>query len=203
MTFILSYSLKQKYHKKIVGFILLSMIFISIYSCKNESKNEVILKKIASDFIKENGVNIIQRMMYDSINNMTIVIEKQEYLVPSSIPPPQTGEKGIKLTYLTLDLYVFYYSNHYFDNEFLPPPSKLFYIDGYPIMLYTKNIPPMDKKEIPQYLYRNEIVWTGSDEWLVAICKKTHKYIVIKDSYMKGDKTIEEVNAFNESCLRK
>lgn len=169
-------------------------------SCTSEPINDKILKKVINEFIIEHEKEIKERIDYEKINNIIVYVNKEDELIPQT-SPPREGEFFEVITYPNLDLYVLYYDNSYFDNKFSPPPSKLFYVEGYPVMLFDKDIPPIDKKCIPKYLYKNETRSTGGDEWLVAIHKKSHKYIVIHNSYMKENETIEEVNKF--SCEEK
>ena len=158
--------------------ILLILYFL--FSCDSQSKieNEKTLKEISSIFIEENGVEMIKWMMMDSINVMKVAIKKEEYLTSNETQPPPVGEEPIKFFYPNLNLYTFYYSMGVVEGDD-NLPSNMFYVDGYPIFLYDDKKPFMDKKNIPQYLYRYKKIWVNDDYWLVAICRKNPRGVVI------------------------
>ena len=169
--------------KKVILYSLNILTILSfVLSCDSQIKveNEDTLKKISSIFIEENGVEMIKWMMMDSINVMKVAIKKEEYLTSNETQPPPVGEEPINFFYPNLNLYTFYYSMGVVEGDD-NLPSNMFYVDGYPIFLYDDKKPFMDKKNIPQYLYRYKKIWVNDDYWLVAICRKSQKYIIFRE----------------------
>ena len=133
--------------KKVILYSLNILTILSfVLSCDSQIKvkNEDTLKKISSKFIEENGVEMIKWMMNDSINLMNIVIYKEEYLISKDTPPPPPLGKDI---FPALDLYLFYYSMGCIECDNCSLPASLYYIDGYPVLLYDKNKPSIEKKK--------------------------------------------------------
>ncbi len=83
---------------------------------------------------------------------MNIQIDKKEYLTPRDTPPPRVGEELTKFISNTLDLYIFNYTMSCVecDNDL---PSRLFYIDGYPVLLYDNKKTSIQKKMIGWLLF--------------------------------------------------
>ena len=161
--------------------ILLILYFL--FSCDSQSKieNEKTLKEISSIFIEENGVEMIKWMMMDSINVMKVAIKKEEYLTSNETQPPPVGEEPIKFFYPNLNLYTFYYSMGVVEGDD-NLPSNMFYVDGYPIFLYDDKKPFMDKKNIPQYLYRYKKIW-------------------VNEYWKLGDEALDKLKKFNDKCF--
>ena len=136
--------------KKVILYSLNILTILSfVLSCDSQIKvkNEDTLKKISSKFIEENGVEMIKWMMNDSINLMNIVIYKEEYLISKDTPPPPPlGKEPTKYIFPALDLYLFYYSMGCIECDNCSLPASLYYIDGYPVLLYDKNKPSIEKK---------------------------------------------------------
>ena len=188
--------------KKVILYSLNILTILSfVLSCDSQIKveNEDTLKKISSIFIEENGVEMIKWMMMDSINVMKVAIKKEEYLTSNETQPPPVGEEPIKFFYPNLNLYTFYYSMGVVEGDD-NLPSNMFYVDGYPIFLYDDKKPFMDKKNIPQYLYRYKKIWVNDDYWLVAICRKSQKYIIFREYWKLGDEALDKLKKFNDKC---
>ena len=192
--------------KKVILYSLNIMtILFFLLSCDSKIKveNEDTLKKISSKFIEENGVEMIKWMMSDSINLMNIVIYKEEYLISKDTPPPPPpplGKEPTKYIFPALDLYLFYYSMGCIECDNCPLPASLYYIDGYPVLLYDKNKPSIEKKEMPQYLYKSKYSHTKEVDWLVAICRKRQEYIIFKEYWKLGDEVLDELKKFDRKC---
>lgn len=104
-------------------------------SCASVSVNDEILKGVVNEFLieHEREIEIEETIDYEKINNIIVYINKRDKLIPIKDRPPLEGEDVEVIIDPDLDLYVLYYDNSYFDNEFSPPPSKLFYVEGYPV----------------------------------------------------------------------
>ncbi|WP_106830742.1 hypothetical protein [Parabacteroides pacaensis] len=198
--------------KKIDKYICFCLFIGILFSCgySPKEKDEMILKKVMSNYIvkfkNEAKETIKQReKQHDSIRIKELQEETKDVIFyirtkSSLFPDSSFIDSTLKaVTYPYMSLYVFYCMNWYGENELAPPPSKLFYVRGYPVLLYDPEIPPMKSEDIPLSIKNpRKEEWGSEDEWLVGICKKTHKYIVIHDSFINGnDTTIKKLNAFS------
>lgn len=152
--------------------LLLLIVAIGFISCEGTSPEEKVIKKALKVYIKSTEKDFKQLISDDGVNNLIIHIS-DEYLEPAD-----------SILHPDYNIYCISYSNKY--NDYFGIPSKIFYVDGYPVMLYKKDIPPMDKKNIPKKLYKNKDGndWEIENDWYLIICKKTYKYELTQNPYI-------------------
>ncbi|WP_106830735.1 hypothetical protein [Parabacteroides pacaensis] len=199
--------------KKVSWYIYLFILLGGLSSCSpsRKEKNEEITKKVMADYIrafKKEMTDSIKQLkiehdstgiknLQDDMENAIFRIRLKNYLLPNY----EVWDSTMKaITYPDKDLYELYWLNFYVENEFILPPAKIFYIEGYPVLLYDLDLPHMKSEDIPQAIKCRRHRTSGTENgWLIGICKKTHKYIVFHNSYQGAtDLTIiEKLNAFS------
>lgn len=156
----------------ILKLFLLLITATGFISCKKTSPEEKVIKKALKTYIEYFEEDFKGMISKEGVNNIIIDLN-DKYLAPAdSIPHPD------------YDIYCISHSNKY-DNS-MGIPSKIFYVDEYPVMLYKKKSPPMDKTKIPKKLYKNKdgSYWISDSDWFLVICKKNNKYELTQNPYI-------------------
>ena len=170
--------------------VLLLVFFLS--SCSREDKDVKILKKVSKDYVTAFSNDFESAIK--SLKENSIVVEIRE----------TDPEEYLSLRYPNYSIYVFLYVND-FDRDIKRGeiPSKLFYVKGYPVALYSNHLPAMKRSDIPESVFRKkeEGIWVDDGcTWYVVICKKSHKYKVLPDPYLQPDSVIFGQGLKDFSC---
>lgn len=171
---------QEQQHTQCLLCILLSIFFL--YSCSREDKDVRILKKVSKDYVTTFSDSFKIPLARFKENTIVVIIDELDKNDP------------LVSAYPDYTIYSFFYST-IFDSrvERDELPSRFFYVKDYPVALYSSRLPPIKKSEIPQSVYRKPTSGSWVDDgcdWYVVICKKTHKYKVLPNPYLKPDSII-------------
>ena len=184
---------KEQINRQCIKYKLcILLVFFTFFSCTQEDKDVKIIKKVSGEYVKAFSGEIKDALEYFKENSMAVIVE-------------ELGKKdSLVLSYPDYSIYVCFYTNaidRRLKRSYLL--SRLFYVDGYPVALYTDRLPAMKESNIPKKVYRKvkgDILVDDGNTWYLVICKRTHKYKVLPDPYLEPDSIIFKRGLKDFSC---